>query len=84
MGQQISESKINSLTRKHIARLLNKLENEYDVPYWIKQEVKKEFWLHNQNVKANLYKQGLLLLDDKQNPWNPNQTKILEENEHEI
>lgn len=75
MEQQISETKINSLTRRHIARLLKKLENEYDVPYWIKQEVKKEFWLHNQNLKTSLYKQGLLLLDDKQNPWNPNQAK---------
>lgn len=67
----ISEKQINALTRKHIARVLNKLEQEFDVPYWIKQEVKKEFWLHNQNLKDKLYKANLIELDDFENPWNP-------------
>ena len=68
---KISEQQINSLTRKHIARVLNKLEQEYDVPYWIKQEIKKEFWLHNQNLKEKLYKLDIISLDDTENPWNP-------------
>lgn len=69
--RRISEKQINALTRKHIARVLNKLEQEYDVPYWIKQEVKKEFWLHNQNLKEKLHKANLIELDDFENPWNP-------------
>ena len=74
---RISECKVNSLTKKHIARVLKKLEEEYDVPYWIKQEIKKEFWLHNQNLKTALYKQGLIDLDDYENPWNPEQVEAI-------
>lgn len=69
--RKISEQQINGLTRKHIARVLNKLEQEYDVPYWIKQEIKKEFWLHNQNLKEKLYRLDIINLDDTENPWNP-------------
>lgn len=69
--QRISEQQVNNLTLKHIARLLSKLEKEYDVPYWIKQEVKKEFWFFNQNLKEKLYKLDAILLDDLERPWDP-------------
>ena len=69
--QKISEQQINNLTSKHIARLLSKFEEEYDVPYWIKQEVKKEFWFFNQNLKEKLYKLDAILLDDLERPWDP-------------
>ena len=70
---QISELLINRLTRRHIARLIKKLEQgfEGDVPFWLSQEVKKEFWLHNQNVKQELWNRGLIILDDKKKPWTP-------------
>lgn len=70
---QISEMLINSLTRRHIARLMKKLEQgfEGDIPFWLRQEVKKEFWLHNQNVKQKLWNKNLIVLDDKKKPWTP-------------
>ena len=68
---QISETKVNELTKKHISRLLRRMEDEFDAPYWLKQLVKKEFWLFNQNLKEELFKNEVLKLDDKRKPWIP-------------
>ena len=68
---QVSERKINELTKKHISRLLRKMEDEFDAPYWLKQLVKKELWLFNQNLKEELFRNKVIKLDDKNKPWIP-------------
>lgn len=73
--EQVSEVRINELTRKHISRLLRKFEKEFDTPYWIKQAIKKEFWLFNQNLKKELFDKSLIQLDDKEKPWKPEEAK---------
>ena len=81
VNKQISETKVNELTKKHISRLLRRMEDEFDAPYWLKQLVKKEFWLFNQNLKEELFKNEVLKLDDKRKTWIPEEnsmaTKIL-------
>ena len=81
INKQISETKVNELTKKHISRLLRRMEDEFDAPYWLKQLVKKEFWLFNQNLKEELFKNEVLKLDDKRKPWIPEEnsmaTKVL-------
>jgi len=74
VNKQISETKVNELTKKHISRLLRKMEKEFDAPYWVKQLIKKEFWLFNQNLKEELFKDGVINLDDKNKPWIPEKT----------
>lgn len=72
---KVSEIQVNVLTARHIARLLTKLEAEWDVPYWVKQEAKKEFWLLNQNLKKLLWENEAIILDDKSKPWRPEKSK---------
>ena len=69
--QKISEVKVNSLTKKHISRVLRDLEKEFNVSPRFKQLIKKEFWLFNQNLKEELYKNQIIDLDEKNKPWFP-------------
>lgn len=70
--EKVSEQKINNLTKRHVARSLSKLEKEHDIPFWMIQIIRTEFWLFNQNIKEILYSSGCIDLDVKDKPWFPN------------
>ena len=74
MGK-VSEQKINDLTRKHISRVFLKVGKDFEVPGWLKQIIKTEFWLLNQNIKSLLYSSDSIDLDVKDRPWIPNMPK---------
>ena len=75
---RISEVKVNNLTSKHISRVLRDIEKDFRVPVAVKRLIKKEFWLFNQGLKEELFKNDIIELDEKERPWFPNMgTKIL-------
>jgi len=70
MGQ-IKETTVNHLTKKHLTRLLLKFEEYPNIPFWMKQELKKELWMFNQNLKEQLFKEDCIDLDETERPWIP-------------
>lgn len=70
MGQ-IKETTVNRLTKKHLARILVKFEEDLNIPFWMKQELKKEFWMFNQNLKEQLFKEDCIDLNEVEKPWIP-------------
>lgn len=69
--KKVSEIDLNKLTNKHIGRILSHLEQDAKISFWAKQSIKKEMWLFMQNVKIEMYKSGVVELDDKEKVWDP-------------
>ncbi len=54
----ITDSEINRLTRRNIARLLDKLEERHPIEHDIKEAIKSQFWFYADGIKSLAGKVG--------------------------